>query len=396
MVGRDLALADSESKIGARHKADDKMANDVARLYSWANVDDAPYRDFFRLRIKPDKPMVPTEAPRAGRGSGETAEVAETRFVEQEPAEPTPPPVVQPISTQPQVSYETDVVEPRRPAFQPPSQPVIETPLATRTGDAQNAYTERGTRLATESREFHPAMAIYSLAGGVGKTTLAANLGRALYSIGDRVLLVDASGSALLPFYFGANNLRTGLHTFTDPEFDRAPLRVVSADEVTPEWLEDDIRKEMDAAYWTIFDLGPASTGMLPQILEMCAFVLVPLLPDMNSILSVSRIESIFESMRLRGAIVPSPFYLFNKFDPEDPVDAGAQELVLRQCGGRLLPWSIRYDAEAARAIASRKTVIDHAPGAELAKASLNLAALLQRTVAGNRVRRSGRRWSDV
>jgi len=239
-------------------------------------------------------------------------------------------------------------------------------------------------------------MAVYSVAGGVGKTTLCANLGRALYSIGDRVLLVDASGSGLLPFYFGKNDLGPGIHTFFAPGIHRPPLRVIGADEITSEWLNCEVKAAMDTTYWTIFDLGAASTALLPQILAMCTFLLIPLLPDLNSILTISRVESSLETMRSRGVEVPSPFYLFNQFDPDDPIDQGARDLVLRQCGGRLLPFSIRHDPEAARAIAARKTVLDHAPGAEIASECMKLATLFHQTVAIRRARKSQERWIDV
>ncbi len=400
---------DEKQIAGSKRQGDDKLAKDVARLYSWANVDDAPYRDFFRVRREQNKPQIEQktqEKPEDKLGkipgiqtpvSGESAAAEQVQLDSPKPPELLLQPVESPISIVP-VPSDSSAAESHRSSLRGTQwrEPAIEPSHSIPPVEQQTANIEHQGTPAAGQREFHLAMAIYSLAGGVGKTTLCANLGRALYSITDRVLLVDASGSGLLPFYFGANNLRPGLHTFADPDTNRAPLRVYSTGEITQDWLNQEVRAKMDAAYWTIFDLGPASTMLLPQILEMCSFVLVPLLPDLNSILSVSRIESMVESMRMRGAAVPSPFYLFNKFDPEDPVDEGARELVLGQCGGRLLPWSIGYDSEAARAIASRKTVIDHAPDAELSQASLKLAAILQQTVAGDHTTRAGWRRNHV
>ena len=61
-------------------------------------------------------------------------------------------------------------------------------------------------------------MAIFSLAGGVGKTSLVATLGRALSARGERVLLVDTAAYGLLPFFFGAGDQRPGmLRTFSPP-----------------------------------------------------------------------------------------------------------------------------------------------------------------------------------
>ncbi|HZY62659.1 MAG TPA: cellulose synthase operon protein YhjQ/BcsQ, partial [Edaphobacter sp.] len=63
-----------------------------------------------------------------------------------------------------------------------------------------------------------PVLAVFSLAGGVGKTSLVATLGRALSSMGEKVLLTDTSSHGLLPFYFGASELRPGVvRTFTPP-----------------------------------------------------------------------------------------------------------------------------------------------------------------------------------
>src|SRR5208283_5202769 len=63
-----------------------------------------------------------------------------------------------------------------------------------------------------------PVVAIFSLAGGVGKTSLVATLGRALSARGERVLLVDTTPFGLLPFFFGARDQRLGLlRTFSPP-----------------------------------------------------------------------------------------------------------------------------------------------------------------------------------
>jgi hypothetical protein len=63
-----------------------------------------------------------------------------------------------------------------------------------------------------------PILAVFSLAGGVGKTSLVATLGRALSARGERILLVDTASFGLLPFFFGARDQRPGvLRTFTAP-----------------------------------------------------------------------------------------------------------------------------------------------------------------------------------
>ena len=56
-----------------------------------------------------------------------------------------------------------------------------------------------------------PVLAVFSLAGGVGKTSLVATLGRALSAQGEKVVLTDTTAHGLLPIYFGARELRPGV-----------------------------------------------------------------------------------------------------------------------------------------------------------------------------------------
>src|SRR5271166_5952809 len=77
-----------------------------------------------------------------------------------------------------------------------------------------------------------PVLAVFSLAGGVGKTSLVATLGRALSARGEKVLLVDTAAYGLLPLFFGARDQRPGvLRTFTPPGASgEAPIQMVTID----------------------------------------------------------------------------------------------------------------------------------------------------------------------
>ena len=240
-----------------------------------------------------------------------------------------------------------------------------------------------------------PILAVHSLAGGVGKSTLCANVARVLCSLGEQILMVDASGSGLLPFHFGANDLRSGLRKFVAPGMTYSPLRVIGAEEITAEWLDGDVRAAMAASDRVIFDLGPASFGLLPNIFGMASTILVPLLPDLNSILTIPRIEASLEKMRSSGLKVPAPFYVFSEFDSESSVDQRARELVAGQCGERLLPLTIRHGGEVGQAIASRMTVVDHAPESEVTHDYVQLAGWLQSVAPIRRAAKSAVRWTE-
>ena len=91
---------------------------------------------------------------------------------------------------------------------------------------------EQQERRVRQKETRTPVLAVFSLAGGVGKTSLVATLGRALSSMGEKVLLTDTTSHGLLPFYFGASELRQGVvRTFSPPSGSTdAPIYLVSYD----------------------------------------------------------------------------------------------------------------------------------------------------------------------
>jgi cellulose synthase operon protein YhjQ len=370
-------MGNSENKIPGSAESNDDLAKDIARLYSWANVEGASYRDFSR-------PLKPRHI-RAQQGSEENESESSNTLqpgAESQPQAPefvtaaseTGAPAIHPVADH----IFTDAVL-------PPTNPPVAAPMQGLREKNASTYAENASS----------ALAIYSLAGGVGKTTFCASLGRILCSLGERVLLVDASVSGLLPFYFGAADLRPGLRTFLAPEPDYPPLQVIGTDEVTSEWLEGDVKTSMRQAQRTIFDLGPASQPVLSEILALCGIVLIPLLPDLNSILTVSRIEASLQAMKSKGISAPPAFYLFNRFDEKDPTHQQARGLVERQCGEQLLPVTVRSDTEVAAAIASRMTVVDRAPEAGVTRDFIEVASWVRKVAPIQVGGRAPGRWSE-
>jgi cellulose synthase operon protein YhjQ len=360
-----------------RAAVEEELATDVARLYSWANVEGAEYRSFPRQRKhSPAQEVQNTE-------SSAVPIVVRDSVASESPAAET-----QPTPLPPAAKLTANAA------------PFI-SPVQQEVQDFQGVAEVRGQSesfqptLAPRWTASHPALAIYSLAGGVGKTTLSANLARILCSLGEQILLVDASGSGLLPFYFGAGDLRAGLRTFEASGANYPPLQIIGADEVSTNWLENDVKPIMLRSQRTIFDLGPVSTNSLPQIFGMCSAVLIPLVADLNSILTVSRIEASLKTMQSMGIRTPTAYYVFNRFHERSSMEQQARALVVRQCGDRLLPIAIHQSAEVAEAIAARMTVADHAPQSEVTNDYLELAEWLRKIAPSSPVFQFSGRWSE-
>jgi cellulose synthase operon protein YhjQ len=247
-----------------------------------------------------------------------------------------------------------------------------------------------------------PAMAVFSLAGGVGKTSLVATLGRALSSRGERVLLVDTAAFGLLPFFFGATDQRPGLlRTFSPPGVSSdAPIQMVTIDPEglsaeTPESLSGEISKFARGASRVIVDLATASGATTRRIMRMSPLVLVPVIPDMNSVVSVSSIDAFFEHNSNPAGQPAMPWYVLNQFDASLPLHLDVREVLREQLGERLLPFALRRTPAMSEALAEGMTVMDYAPGSPLAEDFTTLAAWVKSLSSPATTSYRGVRWSE-
>jgi cellulose synthase operon protein YhjQ len=279
-----------------------------------------------------------------------------------------------------------------------------------------------------------PALAVFSLAGGVGKTSLVASLGRALSSRGERILLVDTAAFGLLPFYFGARDQRPGmLRTFNPPgEGTDAPIQLVTIDpdghpadlaealsdqsnnqsnnqfanqsanqSSQPghqDWLAEEVVRYTRGSNRVLIDLPTASGSTTRRILRLSPVVLVPVLADMNSVVSVGAIESFFRSS---GSARDSkgkpilPFYVLNQFDSSLPLHLDVREILRERIGERLLPFALRRSPAVSEALAEGMTVMDYAPTAVVAEDYANLAGWVRSLSAPATQSYRGVRWSE-
>jgi cellulose synthase operon protein YhjQ len=249
-----------------------------------------------------------------------------------------------------------------------------------------------------------PVLAVFSLAGGVGKTSLVATVGRALSSMGEKVLLTDTTSHGLLPFYFGASELRQGtVRTFSPPSGSTdAPIYLVSyevdqkaADDDAQELLAEEIINNGRGAHRILLDLTVGSSWIVRRMSRMNPTILVPVAPDMNSVISLQTVEKFFSGVNDGDGRPLQPFYVLNQFDTSLPLHLDVREVMRRQLGDRLLPFVIRRAPAVSEALAEGMTVVDYAPDAPVAEDYLNLATWLRTVAAPATAGFRNVRWSE-
>ena len=248
-----------------------------------------------------------------------------------------------------------------------------------------------------------PVLAVFSLAGGVGKTSLVATLGRALSSSGEKVLLTDTTSHGLLPFYFGASELRPGVvRTFSPPVGSAdAPIHLLSFDLLgrggdleTQEWLAEELTRNGQGMQRVLVDLSPSVPWVLRRMAQMNSIVIVPMAPDMSSVISLNTVERFFADVTDASGKPVHPRYVLNGFDASQPLHLDVREVLRQQLGDRLLPFVIRRSPAVSEALAEGMTVMDYAPETGVAGDVLNLASWL-RTQAAPAPGFRKARWSE-
>jgi cellulose synthase operon protein YhjQ len=220
-----------------------------------------------------------------------------------------------------------------------------------------------------------PLLAVYSLAGGVGKTSLVATLGRALSSLGEKVLLTDTTPHGLLPFYFGLRELAAGAAREVALRKQGEAVSLVfcdtagrGEDERLQEKLLEEILRGGEGRQRVLLDLSAGSDWLLRRMADLHPTVLVPIAPDMNSVVSLQAMERMFRGITDSEGRPLLPYYVLNQFDASLPLHLDIRELFRRQLGERLLRIAVRRSQSVCDALAEGMTVVDYAPEAPVAR----------------------------
>lgn len=248
-----------------------------------------------------------------------------------------------------------------------------------------------------------PVLAVFSLAGGVGKSSLAATLSRVLSSRGERVLMVETTPFSLLPFFFGARDRRPGvLRTFAPPETcNDAPVQMIALDtDLLPAGSSGDdpliteISRYAGGASRVIVDISTASAAVARRIMRLSPLVLVPVVPDMNSVVNAGFIDAFFQRHDdpLQSSEV---YYVLNRFNPSLPLHLDVREVLRERLGGRLLPFALHRAPAVSEALAEGMTVVDYAPTSAAAEEFSSLAAWVKARSAPAGMAARAARWIE-
>jgi cellulose synthase operon protein YhjQ len=362
------ALVDAQ--IDVHEGAQEDAHEDVAGLYSWAHLEGAKYRDFSASR---------EEARAQTRQRGQMKAAARAASVE---------PAAAAIPVKPQA------VSPGRRAL---SEKLTASPMGPRRlpSPAQRAKPRTVSRevprwvalktVFDEPEEISiketppkitlgvPCLALVSLAGGVGKTTLAASLSRFLSAEGRKVLVVDTHSYGLLPLFFGTREVGLGnLRTFScEPGSASITVMTVDPEKANTEpiagsQLVEQIALHAEGTHSVLIDVASGSTATIREILRLSPTMLFVLTPDMASMVSLQAVQSFLQTLEDDSEGAPQLYYVLNRFDESLPLHDYVREVLSAQLGDRLLPFVLHHSHGVSEALAEGMTVSDYAPRSEI------------------------------
>jgi cellulose synthase operon protein YhjQ len=161
------------------------------------------------------------------------------------------------------------------------------------------------------------------------------------------------------------------------------------------ETLTAEIAKNSRGISRVIVDLATASGATTRRLMRMSPTILVPVVPDMNSVVSVSSIDAFFQRNAGPSGNQVLPYYVLNQFDPSLPLHLDVREVLREQVGDRLLPFALRRAPALSEALAEGMTVMDYAPNSTVAEDFGSLAGWVKSLAAPAGTGYRGVRWSE-
>ena len=82
-----------------------------------------------------------------------------------------------------------------------------------------------------------------------------------------------------------------------------------------------------------LLDLSSGSSWLVHRLADLHPTVLVPMTPDMNSVISLQAVERLFRGIVDSDGRPVLPFYLLNHFDATLPLHLDVREVLRRSLG---------------------------------------------------------------
>jgi cellulose biosynthesis protein BcsQ len=134
---------------------------------------------------------------------------------------------------------------------------------------------------------------------------------------------------------------------------------------------------------------------LIRRIARLHPIVLVPIAPDMNSVISLQAVEKLFHSATDDEGRSLQPFYVLNQFDASLALHLDVREVFRRQLGERLLRFAIRRSPAVSEALAEGMTVVDYAPESLVSQDYLDVASWLRSMSPPAAAGLRNLRWSE-
>ena len=236
-------------------------------------------------------------------------------------------------------------------------------------------------------------IAFISGTGGVGKTTLAANIAVALGQRKKHVALIDLDPQNAQRLHLGmdpdeiAGLVREGISTaslFDSPfgikfiPFGRVNVGELEDFEAelkkNPHWVGDGINSLARAAFdFVILDTPPGPTPYLQQALLAADRAMVVVLADAASYTTLAKMESLVEDYTAHQPKFEGTNILINQMPTSSKLGHQVRTALYAHYAKKMVPVAVYRDARVSQALAFERPVLQYEPGC---KASLNIQSV--------------------
>ncbi|MGI4813206.1 MAG: cellulose biosynthesis protein BcsQ [Janthinobacterium lividum] len=227
-------------------------------------------------------------------------------------------------------------------------------------------------------------VAVVSAKGGVGKTTVAANLAAAVVAAGRRVTVIDLDPQNALRLHFGMPPERiegTSRATLGGAPWSsvvyagRGGVSVLPYGAVNetdrhsfeqhldthPDWLHSNLRSlDPASTELVIIDTPPGPSVYLRQALSTAHFALTVVLADAASYATIPMMEGLLGTYCAERADFVGVAYVMNQVDQSRQLGRDVVKVLRNTLGSRVFPGLIHQDQAVGEALACDQTVLEY------------------------------------